>query len=114
MSGQANAPVNVPVSAPANEVVARRDGVLEVGGRMTFQTVPELAQRSAALFNGDATTLTLDLSKVSLADSAGLALMLEWMKQARLAKRDIKFLNLPDQVKRLIRVSGLNQAFGLK
>jgi phospholipid transport system transporter-binding protein len=97
-----------------NDFVARRDGVLEVSGRMTFQTVPELAARSAQWFNASNPAVTVDLGKVTMADSAGLALMLDWMKQARAAKREIKFLNLPDQVRRLIRVSHLNSAFDLE
>lgn len=96
-----------------NGFAVRGDGVFEISGRMTFQTVPELvtnANRWLADSNG---AVTIDLGKVALADSAGVALLLEWVQQAQAARRDLKFVNFPDQVKRLINVSGLNQVFGV-
>ena len=96
-----------------NGLVARHDGVFEVSGRMTFQTVPQFLTHTAVWLNDHAGAVTMDLSKVTLADSAGLALMLEWLRQARAVGRDLKFINFPQQVRDLVRVSGLNQVFGL-
>lgn len=96
-----------------NDFVARRDGVFEVSGRMTFQTVPQFLARTAVWLNDSAGAVTIDLGQVALADSAGLALMLEWLRQARVVKRELKFINPPEQVRHLIRVSGLNEVFGL-
>jgi phospholipid transport system transporter-binding protein len=79
---------------------------------MTFQTVPEFLGHSAVWLKDAKGMITVDLAKVSLADSAGLALMLEWLEQAQAAKRELKFVNIPEQVKHLIDVSGLGQVFG--
>lgn len=97
----------------SNGMVAVRDGVVEVSGRMTFQTVPDFIARSGALMNSERGAVTLDFGKVELIDSAGVALMLEWMAQARAHQRELRFTNLPDQVRHLIGVSGLGEAFGL-
>jgi len=49
--------------------------------------------------------VTIDLGKVTLADSAGVALLLEWLQQARIARRSLKFVGVPEQIRHLINVS---------
>jgi phospholipid transport system transporter-binding protein len=80
-----------------------------VSGALTFDTVPALYQSSAAWFAGEG-ELTLDLAGVSRCDSAGLALLIEWLRRARHADRPLRFANLPAQVQTLIRVNGLQDA----
>jgi phospholipid transport system transporter-binding protein len=53
------------------------------------------------------------MQAVTLVDSAGLALMIEWLQLARSANRDIGFTNIPGQMRDLIRVNGLEQVFQL-
>lgn len=80
-----------------------------VSGVLTFDTVPDLFRQSTAWFagNGD---LLIDLAAVTRADSAGLALMLEWLRRARAANRTLRFANIPAQVQTLIRINGLQDA----
>ena len=54
--------------------------------------------------------MVIDLAQVERADSAGLALMIEWLKRARDAGCRLEFANIPDQVQTLIRVNGLQAA----
>lgn len=96
-----------------SSVVARDNGVLEVNGRLTFQTVPEVLAQAAQGLNRAGSAITVDLRNVALIDTAGVALMLEWLGQARAQKRTLTFVNLPEQVRHLIGVSGLDEAFGL-
>jgi phospholipid transport system transporter-binding protein len=101
------------VSAHANGLNVRDDGVVELSGRLTFHTVPEFIARSATFLNSAPAAVTLDLAKVELVDSAGVALLLEWLAQARTRQRALHFVNLPEQTRHLIGVSGLDAAFGL-
>jgi len=96
-----------------NGLVSRGDGVFEASGRMTFQTVPQFLASTAIWLNDTTGAVTIDLGKITLADSAGVALMLEWLREARVAKRKLEFVNFPEQVQHLIRVSGLSDVFGL-
>lgn len=96
-----------------NGFTARDNGVFEAAGRLTFQTVPEFLTYTDKWLQGGAGKVTIDLRGVTLADSAGLALMLEWQERARTAKREIVFSNIPDQVRDLIRVNGLLKVFQL-
>lgn len=80
-----------------------------VAGDLSFETVPALYRDSAGWFAGDG-ELEIDLGGVTRTDSAGLALLLEWLRRARAVKRPLRFANIPDQVQTLIRINGLTDA----
>jgi phospholipid transport system transporter-binding protein len=80
-----------------------------VSGALTFDTVPGLFQTSRAWFTGEG-ELFIDLSRVARADSAGLALLIEWLRRAKAANRPLRFTGMPAQVQTLIRVNGLADA----
>jgi phospholipid transport system transporter-binding protein len=98
----------------ATALVNRKDGYAEIHGELTFDTVPSLCERSAAMMQGDYPVVTVDMGHVSRADSAGLALMVQWLRLARTANRQLQFISVPEQVRQLIRVSGLDEAFSVK
>jgi len=84
-----------------------------VSGELTFSTTPALLERSASIASASG-TLIADLQGITRADSAGLALLVEWLRLARAAGRDIQYVNPPEQLVRLVHVSGLEQIFALK
>lgn len=94
----------------ANGITRRPDGTAEVSGELTFATVPAYLQRNGELFEGLG-DLTIDLKGVRRADSAGIALLIEWLRLGRAAGRTVRFTNMPPQLEALIRVSGLEKAF---
>ena len=77
-----------------------------VSGPLTFDSVPAVYAASRAWFAGS-DGMTIDLALVSTADSAGLALLIEWMRSARLSGAPLRFANIPSQMQELIRVNGL-------
>ena len=50
---------------------------------------------------------TIDLGEVSEMDSALLALALAWLREARAARREIAFANLPEALQTLSRLYGV-------
>jgi phospholipid transport system transporter-binding protein len=80
-----------------------------IQGALTFDTVPDWFARGSGWFSGD-NELIIDLSGVTRADSAGLALLIEWLRLSRSAKRPLRFTNIPDQVLTLTRINGLQDA----
>jgi len=98
------------VNATNAEFDAALDGdALNVSGMLTFDTVPEALVRTAAWVAG--AVAAVDLANVERADTAGLALMVEWLRLARAAGRTLRFVKIPDQVRAIIRVNGLSRAF---
>lgn len=80
---------------------------MQVSGELTFATVAAVLRDSDRLFGHDTTPLALDLSRVSRADSAGLALLIHWLREARRSGREIIFHHLPKQMLAIAQVSDL-------
>ena len=73
------------------------EGRFELVGEMSFGTASEILKISEPLFNQHQ-VLEIDLSNVERADSAGLALLLEWKAQANQRGHEIAFLGIPDSL----------------
>ena len=84
------------------------EGTVKVHGPLTFATVPDLFIESNSTIMSASQRITIDLQDVSRTDSAGLALLVEWL---RATGSHAQFVNVPAQLRRLIDVSGLTRAF---
>jgi phospholipid transport system transporter-binding protein len=79
-----------------------------VSGEMTLDTATDIVAETESLFD-QAPTVSIDLTAVSRADSAGLALLITWMRQAKKSGKTISFHNLPTQMQAIARASGLDE-----
>jgi phospholipid transport system transporter-binding protein len=84
------------------------DGRFSISGAMTFGTVTAILECSKELFD-DLPVLEVDLSGVSEADSAGLALLLEWINWARAYEREIRYTGIPAQTLAIARISEVEE-----
>lgn len=75
-------------------------------GELGFRTAARLLSQSSSLFDWGV-TLKVDLSAVTRADSAGLALLLEWMRRAAAAGGAIRYSGLPEQLRQIARAGDL-------
>ncbi len=96
-----------------NGFLAKSDGHYAIRGKLTFQTVPQFFTHTQEMLGAGNGPVTVDLANVTLADSAGIALLAERRQQARAAGRTLAFANIPEQVRKIIHVSGLQQAFDI-
>jgi phospholipid transport system transporter-binding protein len=79
-------------------------GRFELVGEMSFETADKILESSRRLF-GNYAGLEVDLSHVKKADSAGLALLLEWKAQANQKAGAINFLGMPDSLVSIARTT---------
>jgi phospholipid transport system transporter-binding protein len=86
------------------------EGSYRLEGALDFATVPSLWRESQASFATGA-SLEVDLGGVTRADSAGLALMLEWHRTARGSGGGVRFRNLPAQLRAIARAVRLEALF---
>lgn len=83
----------------SNPSISGGNGHYAISGELGFATVTQLLEQSRKLLFTDAVErLELDLAAVTRADSAGLALLLQWMRLARQHDTQISFRNLPPQL----------------
>lgn len=93
----------------AKATLLKENNELLIKGTLDFTTVAELWKDSLPLLAG-LHTININLSGVTSANSAGLALLLEWLKYADHQNKKIIFENLPDQlmsVAKLVDMEGL-------
>jgi phospholipid transport system transporter-binding protein len=83
------------------------DDTLQVSGELNAATVPGLLGEAEVLFKQSGEQINIDLAEVTRADSSGLALLIEWMRNARIQNRQLRFLRLPEQMREMARVSGI-------
>ncbi|GMR19703.1 MAG: hypothetical protein BMS9Abin36_0298 [Gammaproteobacteria bacterium] len=96
---------------PESHFTIHQNGSYGIEGMMTFSTVPELLAKTDAWLCDHDGAVTINLQQVRHVDSAGLALLLEWMRLAREAGRSLQFENIPEQLTKLINVSNLQSLF---
>ena len=73
---------------------------------MTFDSARlALAQGEAAIGLGET---VFDLAGVKSADSSGVALLLAWQRRAQSAGHRLTFINVPDNVRKLAALYGVD------
>ena len=80
------------------------DGHFSLSGRMSFDTAGAILRESESLFE-EHTLLTVDLAGVTHTDSAGLALLLEWITWANHTVREIRFEGMPEKIDAIARTT---------
>ena len=78
-----------------------------VEGELNMVTVPTLLQAIASQFPASGSEAHIDLAGVTRSDSAGLALLVEWLRLAKTRNIRLQFHNLPPQLRDIARVSDL-------
>ena len=81
-------------------------------GELSFVSVPGLVELGASLFE-DGDEARLDLSQVERSDSAGLALLVSWVRTARQQGKQLNFEQIPSQLLGMARVSGVDHILSL-
>jgi phospholipid transport system transporter-binding protein len=72
-------------------------GKFSLSGQMTFDTAGQILDDSELMFE-EHTRIEVDLFEVTDTDSAGLALLLEWITWANHTVREIRFVGMPEKI----------------
>ncbi len=74
-------------------------------GPLTFDSVPALRPSGLGLLAPGGGALTIDLRGVAAADSAGLALLIDWLAIARARGRTLRYVEVPEALRSLAALS---------
>lgn len=87
-------------------VTVAEPGRVVVSGPLTFASVGALAKSAARLLSSqNGQRLQVDLEGVSGVDSAGLALLIGWLADARAAGVLLSYQSVPDRLLAIARIS---------
>jgi phospholipid transport system transporter-binding protein len=87
--------------------------IIHVSGELSFATVNTVLSQSKNVF-APVTDLNIDLAAVTRSDSAGVALLVDWMRTAKDASKKIVFHNIPAQMLAIASASGLDELLPLQ
>jgi phospholipid transport system transporter-binding protein len=96
-------------SLPAQPFVSVSPGQYRLEAPLTFATVAALRAPGLAVIQSSAHGLILDLQAVPAVDSAGLALLIDWLAEARLRSRTLKYSQPPPTLVSLARLSDVEK-----
>lgn len=99
------------------EVIVASPDRLDVRGALTFATARAAYEAGMRVIgkgrgNGAAaggSPLVVDCAGVNESDSAGLAVLIEWLASATRAGRAIRFSNLPEGIRAAAQISGVEE-----
>lgn len=89
-------------------IIDQGSGEFIIDGDLTFASIDKDTVKSFA-FLSSSKEISIDLSKVINTDSAGLALMIEWIKYSRQHRLHLSFKNIPEQLLTLAKLSGFDK-----
>ena len=92
----------------AGRLAAAGDGRFELSGEVGFDDAARLLAEGDAAF-GSLQQADVDLARVTRADSAGLALLLEWSVSAAAAGRLLRYRNVPPAIASLAGISDVEE-----
>lgn len=90
-------------------LVPGSDGGLSAQGPLTFATARAARLAGLAALRAASGGTHIDCSGVTSADSAGLAVLLDWLAAARLAGMSLRVTHLPQDLTALGRISEVEQ-----
>jgi len=83
----------------------------KITSALTFETTPGLLEQSKNWFADESSQIVVDLSDAGRTDSAGIALLLEWIEASHKQNLQLKFTNLPSQMREFIEANDLTRLF---
>jgi len=80
-------------------------GIYRLEAPLTFATVPALRRAGVARIAAAQSEITFDLGQVAASDSAGLALLIDWLAEAHAHQRTLHYGQAPETLLALARLS---------
>jgi anti-sigma B factor antagonist len=87
--------------------------VLEVSGELDLAMAPWLRDQLDALFVGGASSLVIDMSDATFLDSTALGVLVGALNRCRDLGGEVHLVVSEPQVRRVLRITGLHDAFAL-
>ena len=98
------------MNLPAATVTVSAPGQITVSSALTFETALGVFEAGVECFVRDGSAaITVDFAAVSKADSAGLAVLIEWRRWSRQHGRHLMYVNLPAQINAIAHLSEVSE-----
>ena len=97
------------------DVVEAAPNRIEVKGALTFSTARRAREAGLKIIKGSQSRepLEVDCAGVEESDSAGLAVLIDWLSNAKVQGRTVQFSNLPTGIVAAARISDVDPMLGI-
>jgi phospholipid transport system transporter-binding protein len=96
-------------------VVAAGSGSITVSGALTFTTAREARIAGLdAIAASEGREIVVDCGAVSESDSAGLAVLLDWLGAAQRRQLTLRFSNVPQRLSAIAQISEIEDALAAR
>ncbi|HHQ69692.1 MAG TPA: STAS domain-containing protein [Halothiobacillaceae bacterium] len=92
-------------------IINHQPGLIKLAGTLGFSTVATADNQWLNALNEHCDTIEVDLAEVGRIDSAGLALMVSWMKLAQEKGVAIRYTHLPRSLAGMAAIYGIDSLF---
>ena len=94
------------MAAAAVELQESSPGQFAARGALTFATARRARESALAAFgSAGSRAIEVDCSGITSSDSAGMAVLLDWLAIAKRSGHSMHFSSLPEQVQAIARIS---------
>ncbi len=84
------------------------DGRLEISGDLLFESAIWLRTEGEKVLPGMGKSVVVDMRQVGRVASVGISVLLCWLRMAQVLGKELKFVNSPDDMLDVSRVSSLD------
>lgn len=88
-----------------SKMVRREGDKISVEGPINIDNVVAMTQHGITLFEKN--SLDIDLASVAEVDSSIVSMLLEWLREAKRKKIQLRFINIPESVTSLMQLYGV-------
>lgn len=88
--------------------------VYQVKGQIDFDNVKNVWQQGKEILSKSPAAVTFDFAEVNKSNSAGLLLLIGWLRDALQLNKQVQFRNVPQPLLRAARVSDLQTILPLR
>ncbi|MGB3622903.1 STAS domain-containing protein [Ketobacter sp. MCCC 1A13808] len=96
------------ISALGVSLIRVSDHKLEISGDMVFASATWLRSEGEKLLPGMGDRIVVDLAQVGRVGSVGISVLLCWMRMAQVLGKELQYVNAPDDMLDVSRVSSLD------
>jgi phospholipid transport system transporter-binding protein len=89
------------------QIFEKSPGTFRLRGELSFASALSALSKTTRMFSSS-TDVIFDLQEVQRVDSAGVALLLEWQLRAQAVGMRLRYINLPNQLRAIARVTGVD------
>lgn len=94
--------------------IEQQGDCLALSGELDHEGVCRALKAGRSWLGSGSAPVQVDLAGISRCESAGVALLLEWLRQARRQGRQIEFLHVPEQIQVLLKFFDLERVLPLR